>query len=105
MDEFYDTLSDQAVRIAQLLTDYDNIGDGLEHRIDISGTVTQDTCDLELYVAFTSADGRKLSHTEMIAEALLAQTDYDEISKIIAEAARKTPDFKRDGILTFPPEE
>ena len=102
MDEFYDTLSDQAVRIAQLLTDYDNIGDGLEHRIDISGTVTQDTCDLELYVTFTSADGRKLSHTEMIAEGLITQTDYDEISKVVAKAARKTPEFEQEGILIFP---
>ena len=105
MNEFYDLLYDQISHILDLFTDYSNLGDGIDYNIEVDGSVTQDTCALNLFVTFLSEDGRRLHYSEMITEGLISQKDFDEFSEAIAEAARKTPAFERDGILIFPAEE
>lgn len=105
MNDFYDLLYDQICHILDLFTDYSNLGDGIGYNIEVDGSVTQDTCVLNLFATFLSEDGRWLHYSEMITEGLISQKDFDESSEAIAEAARNTPEFERDGILIFPAEE
>lgn len=105
MDEFFDLLYGQICHILDLFTDYSNLEDVVEHNVEMGCSVTQDICDLDMFVTFILESGRRLHHTEMIAEGLISQKDYDDFADAIADAARKTPEFEQKGIFIFPPEE
>lgn len=101
MDEFYNLFYDQIFNIVSFLP----ICIDQEYGVELSGSVTQDTYSLDLFVTFGKIDGIRKHHSKMIAEGLFSQKNYDEFTSTIAEAARKTPVFEKDSVFTFPIEE
>ena len=103
MDEFVHFL---VYRLESLVSDLPDIespnGTGEEdYEILFECKVTPDTYERDLYTIPLKGNGKKMHHSEWIAEGAFTQEAFDETVAAIEQEIRKLPEYKENGYFEF----
>ena len=77
-------------------------GTGEDYDILFECKVTPDTYERDLYTTPLKGNGKKMHHSEWIAEGAFTQAAFDEAVAAIEQEIRKLPEYKENNYFEFP---
>lgn len=75
---------------------------GEDYEVLFECKVTPDTYERDLYTTPLKGKGKKMHHSEWIAEGAFTQEAFDEAVAAIEQEIRKLPEYKENNYFEFP---
>ena len=103
LEKFVHFLVDRLETLLSNLPGIDpEIGTGEDYEVLFECKVTPDTYERDLYTTPLKGNGKKMHHSEWIAEGAFTQEAFDEAVAAIEQEIRKLPEYKENNYFEFP---
>ena len=103
LDKFVHFLVDRLEALLSTLPGIDpEIGTGEDYDVLFECKVTPDTYERDIYTTPLKGNGKKMHHSEWIAQGAFTQEAFDEAVAAIEQEIRKLPEYKENNYFEFP---